>query len=168
MKTYTQEEAFRIGREAVALGMPAYKGCTWTMTGWGSSGVIGNERGEWGDTWPDVRSRLTEKAFETFAEDAALEAYGPVRVSFSSGGRAKCTVHVRGHILIDAPTMPEACLVAVRKMKDTVEESGPWVQSAYAAAAYEREDLSQCGVSGTGARARAAQYLGACHRVVVL
>jgi len=86
------------------------------------------------EVWPDSRDRLTELACIAWVEDVAREVYGgrnqsgiglrSVEVSFL-GDSAQVDVVLsipdsagwRSEISVDAPTLAEACIAAVRAMK---------------------------------------------------
>ncbi len=144
-----QEWAERVGREAVALGMPWRVGMLLRGPGlfigsariwWKPAGphlVIGDGGNTWpitmhGPYWPDFRDRLTELACIAWVEDVAREVYGALaELDFQIGGPAsrskyRVTVAKGGTNVSDwrlcvderAPTLAEACIAAVRAMRE--------------------------------------------------
>lgn len=132
MPSYTPEEAERIGREAVALGMPVFHGYM--------DGGIGRRVDERNDNpaegegllrdWPDPRDPITAKAFELWAEGVARKAYGPLFNSIEflhedENGSVKVEhddhnkyVFARG-----LSSVPEACIALVRYVLSKEEGS---------------------------------------------
>ena len=132
MTDQTQEWAERVGREAVALGMPCSGGLL--MLDWyGSTGDRTPTAGYHG--WPsavlpDFRDRLTALACIAWVEDVARETYGEgfrlvqithgdigshAQVHFVDAGGAHCVLDAEAKRFRD--TLPGACIAAVRAMK---------------------------------------------------
>ena len=138
MTERTQEWAERVGREAVALGMPWQIGMTELFTGltvvdfsrngaplFAGDANEGFQRLE--NPLTDFRDRLTELAAVAWVEDVAREVYGEgfealrpiirdgsniMSVSYFNSNRAQVTSSFR---MCD--TLAEACIAAVRAMK---------------------------------------------------
>ena len=130
MSTKDQAWAERVGREAVALGMPCGGGLL--MLDWyGSTGdrtPAAGFNGWPGAVLPDFRDRLTELACIAWVEDVAREVYGKgAHVKFTLPDEAFWAAHVyigtpgsfgsRARHEIDRDTLAEACIAAVRAMK---------------------------------------------------
>lgn len=127
MTERTKEWAERVGHEAVRLGIPPYPGLLARRRDFRYR--LGFDDGWMGD-WPDFRDRLTELACIAWAEDVAREVYGDtVQVDFKFGPAgpyeqrvAYCRVIgdcVLPRVAFTYPTLAEACIAAVRAMRET-------------------------------------------------
>ena len=129
MSTKDQAWAERVGKEAVALGMPCGQGLKAASAS--RHGFIGKPRitdssKKWLDYIPDFRDRLTELACIAWVKDVAREVYGDADVagldfrwSCIDGGFWEARVWPRADASVKrfAPTLVEACIAAVRAMK---------------------------------------------------
>ena len=127
MSTKDQAWAERVGREAVALGMPCGGGLL--MLDWiGSTGLAPDRTPAAGfHGWPsavlpDFRDRLTELACIAWVEDVAREVYGDkFHMKFGFLPKNHCwwvAVDNRGQDIYEGcDTLAEACIAAVRAMK---------------------------------------------------
>ncbi len=122
MTERTREWAERVGREAVALGMPHDHrlGCLHLATS-APHAAYGKR---WNDDAPDLRDRLTELACIAWVEDVAREVYKyekQVQVSLGPAGVFDVCIidlhYQRETVAERAPTLAEACIAAVRAMK---------------------------------------------------
>ncbi len=128
MTERTQEWAERVGREAVELGMPCYRGIIY-FDDIGRRHLMAKGVKYWSSGHgPDFRDRLTEKACELWVEDVARDVYGDtVQVDFKFGPAgpyeqrvAYCRVIgdcVHPRVVFTCLTLSEACIAAVRAMK---------------------------------------------------
>ena len=119
MTERTQEWAERVGREAVASGLPAQTRLHFIDED-GDCGVCGDEfRLGWGGIcWPDFRDRLTELACIAWVEDVARERWpqDDFRLKLSAIEGLGFRVETR-YEMVWHPTLVEACIAAVRAMK---------------------------------------------------
>jgi len=137
MTRKTQEWTERVGREAVALGMPWQIGMTELFTGltvvdfsrngaplFAGDANEGFQRLE--NPLTDFRDRLTELAAVAWVEDVAREVYEERELSIEFGWEFGPVEYVKVYVWLGgedmtgacrAPTLAEACIAAVRAMK---------------------------------------------------
>ena len=124
MSTKDQAWAERVGREAVALGMPSFQCAQVLQTGLMERRPRGYLGTDWLGNAPDFRDRLTELACIAWVEDVAREVYGSgCRVVVKLYGDGICGVEVfrqDGACVVwctERETLAEECIAAVRAMK---------------------------------------------------
>jgi len=129
MSTKDQAWAERVGKEAVALGMPCGQGLKAASAS--RHGFIGKPRitdssKKWLDYIPDFRDRLTELACIAWVEDVAREVYEERELAVEFGWEFGPVEYVKIYVWLGgedmtgacrAPTLAEACIAAVRAMK---------------------------------------------------
>ena len=130
MSTKDQAWAERVGREAVALGMPSFQCAKVLQTGLMERRPRGYLGTDWLGNAPDFRDRLTELACIAWVEDVAREVYGDaitITHRATPGEWVEIVVVAHGDRtalrtdIVKAKeckgTLAEACIAAVRAMK---------------------------------------------------